>query len=106
MPRGDRTGPRGMGPMTGRRLGFCAGNDRIGDAVTGNYGYGFGRGYRRGFAGRGQMGFGFGHGYGRFREDEVQGVSRKTLLENDARILKDQLASIEKQLSEIDKGTD
>ena len=25
MPRGDRTGPRGMGPMTGRGAGFCAG---------------------------------------------------------------------------------
>ena len=24
MPRGDRTGPLGMGPLTGRRLGFCA----------------------------------------------------------------------------------
>jgi len=22
MPRGDRTGPLGMGPLTGRRLGF------------------------------------------------------------------------------------
>ena len=26
MPRGDRTGPLGMGPLTGRRLGFCAGS--------------------------------------------------------------------------------
>lgn len=26
MPRGDRSGPVGMGPMTGRRLGYCAGN--------------------------------------------------------------------------------
>jgi len=25
MPFGDGTGPRGMGPMTGRREGFCAG---------------------------------------------------------------------------------
>ncbi len=25
MPRGDQTGPRGMGPMTGRAAGFCAG---------------------------------------------------------------------------------
>jgi len=23
MPRNDRTGPRGDGPMTGRKLGFC-----------------------------------------------------------------------------------
>jgi len=25
MPRGDRTGPLGMGPMTGRAAGYCAG---------------------------------------------------------------------------------
>lgn len=25
MPRGDRTGPRGLGPMTGRAAGYCAG---------------------------------------------------------------------------------
>ena len=26
MPRGDRTGPGGMGPMTGRAAGYCAGS--------------------------------------------------------------------------------
>lgn len=26
MPRGDRTGPRRLGAMTGRGAGFCAGN--------------------------------------------------------------------------------
>jgi len=25
MPRGDGTGPRGEGPMTGRRVGYCTG---------------------------------------------------------------------------------
>ncbi|MBA7569646.1 hypothetical protein ES708_11387 [subsurface metagenome] len=25
MPGGDRTGPTGMGPMTGRGVGYCAG---------------------------------------------------------------------------------
>jgi len=25
MPRRDGTGPNGMGPLTGRRMGFCAG---------------------------------------------------------------------------------
>lgn len=25
MPRGDGTGPMGLGPMTGRGLGYCAG---------------------------------------------------------------------------------
>ena len=26
MPGGDRTGPAGMGPMTGRAAGYCTGN--------------------------------------------------------------------------------
>ena len=46
MPQGDRTGPMGQGPSTGRRLGFCAGFNSPGFA---NYGFGggFGRGFRR-----------------------------------------------------------
>ncbi len=48
MPRGDRTGPAGKGPMTGRGTGFCAG---------------FGTpGYLNPFPARG---FGRGRGYGR-----------------------------------------
>lgn len=30
MPGGDRTGPRGMGPMTGRGAGYCSGNEVAG----------------------------------------------------------------------------
>lgn len=30
MPAGNRTGPNGLGPMTGRGAGFCAGNDKPG----------------------------------------------------------------------------
>jgi hypothetical protein len=37
MPRGDGTGPNGMGPMTGRRGGFCA---RFGFLGFGNVGFG------------------------------------------------------------------
>lgn len=47
MPRGDRTGPWGEGPMTGRATGYCAGY-----AVPGYLspvrGYGWGRGRGRG----------------------------------------------------------
>lgn len=32
MPRGDGTGPTGMGPLTGRGLGTCAGNTVPGSA--------------------------------------------------------------------------
>lgn len=57
MPRGDKTGPYGAGPMTGRAAGYCAGytvpgyiNPRRGYGR--GWGRGFGRGWRRGF-GRG-----------------------------------------------------
>ncbi len=46
MPGGDRTGPAGMGPMTGRAMGDCAG-------------------YAGAVGGRGPMGRGPGHGWRR-----------------------------------------
>ena len=48
MPGGDRTGPMGMGAMTGRGAGFCAGAAGPGRG----FGMGFGRG--RGFGGGGR----------------------------------------------------
>jgi len=51
MPGGDRTGPMGMGPMTGRAAGYCAG---------------FGvPGYVNPIPGRGFWGWGRGRGGGR-----------------------------------------
>ena len=65
MPRGDRTGPRGQGPMTGRAAGYCAGYPVPGFAnpTQGLGRGGFGRGWRRG-RGRGS-GRGWGRGFGR-----------------------------------------
>lgn len=57
MPRGDGTGPMGMGSMTGRAAGFCAGY-----GVPGFANPGFGRGFGMG-AGRGR-GLGTGGGFG------------------------------------------
>ncbi len=47
MPFGDRTGPAGLGPMTGRGAGFCGGS-----GVPGSVNPAFGRG----FGGRGRGG--------------------------------------------------
>lgn len=60
MPRGDHTGPEGAGPMTGRGMGYCAGNSVPGYAV------GPGRGRFRAFASNPAFGrgAGFGHGAG------------------------------------------
>ncbi|MBN1808339.1 MAG: DUF5320 domain-containing protein [Planctomycetes bacterium] len=71
MPRGDGTGPMGMGPMTGRAAGFCAGYNVPGymNPIPGvmGWGRGYGRGFgwgRRGGFGRGR-GLGFGYGFRR-----------------------------------------
>jgi hypothetical protein len=46
MPRGDGTGPMGLGPMTGRAAGYCASFNTPGFAnfACGYYGRGRGRG--------------------------------------------------------------
>lgn len=58
MPRGDQTGPMGMGAMTGRAAGYCVGSGVPGYA-TPLPGQRFGVGFRRG---RGAWGCGFGGG--------------------------------------------
>ena len=80
MPFGDGTGPAGLGPMTGRAAGFCAGypvpgymNPAVGRA--GFYGAGvpalgaYGTGHRIPYSGWGRRGLGrgFGRGWGRGR---------------------------------------
>lgn len=52
MPFGDGTGPRGMGPMTGRGAGYCGGYGRPGYANNAP-GRGFGCGHGWGGGGRG-----------------------------------------------------
>ena len=55
MPGGDGTGPGGMGPMTGRAAGICAGYgapgyvNRIGGRCDWGRGFGGGRGWRNWF---------------------------------------------------------
>jgi len=51
MPGGDRTGPQGMGPMTGRGLGYCGGQGGPGGRRGG------GRGYRHQFYATGLTGW-------------------------------------------------
>jgi len=69
MPGGDGTGPMGMGPMTGRAAGYCAGYPAPGYAnpIPGRgWGFGYGRGFGRGRGwGRG-FGRGFGWGWGAY----------------------------------------
>jgi len=70
MPKGDKTGPEGKGPKTGRGLGFCSGNDKAGylsDQPTQGMARGprDGQGNGRPRTGRGQ---GRGRGFNRSRD--------------------------------------
>ncbi|MGM0528706.1 MAG: DUF5320 domain-containing protein [Bacteroidota bacterium] len=105
MPGGDRTGPNGAGPMTGRRLGFCVGNEEPG-AFYGQ-GYGFGRGagmgYRHGFGGR--------FGGRRFMwqstpvpQYEPGAVNEKKYLEREIEDLREHLSFLEEKLSKLKKN--
>lgn len=63
MPRGNRRGPLGEGPMTGRAMGYCNGHDAPGAA----YGRGFAGGLGLGRRWGGAFGFGAYDGFGRGR---------------------------------------
>ena len=111
MPSGDRTGPMGQGPMTGRSSGFCSGND------TPGYAKGFRAGMGRGFPfgkGRGQgpgRGMNFGGGIAGFfpgfhwahsitKDDEIN------MLKSQAEYLKRSQKDIEKKLGELEKESE
>ncbi|MBN1603166.1 MAG: DUF5320 domain-containing protein [Chitinispirillaceae bacterium] len=115
MPRGDRTGPMGMGPMTGRGAGICGGFGVPGfmNAMPGRggMGMGLGRGRGRGFG----MGMGWGRGWGRgwaFQGAQVapqpvssQQVDELSLLKNQAKYFDEALQSINSRISELDTET-
>lgn len=73
MPWGDGTGPMGLGPMTGRAAGFCAGYPVPGylnPMVPGRGWWGRGRGWgfwATGLPGWARWGWGRGWGRGRMR---------------------------------------
>ncbi|MCX7020043.1 MAG: DUF5320 domain-containing protein [Candidatus Sumerlaeota bacterium] len=122
MPRGDGTGPMGMGPMTGRAAGTCAGFETQGVASS-TPGRGRGMGFRRGqgFGGRGSGGHGWRN---MFRATGLPGWMRfgryaapygdptsyqkpdpeieKQALQNQAEALQSDLDLVRKRLSEIE----
>ncbi len=97
MPRGDGTGPMGMGPMTGRAAGYCAGYSTPGYAnpIIGR-GFGFGRGWTRGR--------GFVRGFWRYSNYPVASVRAQTLPVQPTYTKEDELADLraEKELIERD----
>jgi hypothetical protein len=101
MPRGDRRGPDGMGPMTGRAMGYCNGFNTPGFTRGGGVGRGFGRGFGRG---RGFWGFGNGRGRGfggiaYYDETNYSAASDPALKSTDS--IKEEMSSVEKYLEEL-----
>ena len=105
MPRGDRTGPMGAGPMTGRAAGFCAGSAAPGFA---SFGGGFGRGFGRG----GGWGRGFGRGLGRGWGGPVAGAVAPTgpqelaVLKQQAQQLQADMELIQGRIQELETKPD
>ena len=103
MPRGDRTGPMGMGPMTGRAAGFCAGNGVPGFSnATGGRGRGFGCGQGRGFGRGRKSGWGFqdipvvAYSAPRSQVDEL------SALKNQSRYFGEALDAVNRRIAEIE----
>jgi hypothetical protein len=104
MPRGNGTGPAGMGPMTGRGAGYCAGLAAPGYANPGmgcGMGFGRGRGYRRMFHMTGLPGWArYGYPYGYAGQDEPG--DEKEALNGQAAYLEKQLQHVRDRLNELD----
>ena len=91
MPGGDRTGPMGDGPMTGRGLGICSGYAHGGFAMRRRA---FGRGLGRGF------------GWRRFGSYDTERPSKEqeiSMLEEEAKDIEQQQSSLQKTFEDIRK---
>ena len=120
MPRGDGTGPAGMGPMTGRAAGYCAGYGVPGymNPMPG-YGRGMGWGGGRGRGGgRRNMYYATGQpGWARFGYAAPWGVpptyaapptreQEVTDLQAQAEWLQSQLEAINERIAELGEKTE
>ena len=95
MPRGDGTGPMGMGSMTGRGAGFCAGSAAPGAMnAPGMFG---GFGCRRGAGGM-MRGVGF-QARNRFMAQPYAGANAPAA--NEQELLTNQMSFLEKQLQQV-----
>jgi hypothetical protein len=104
MPRGDRTGPMGQGPASGRGLGYCRGQETLpwpdagrGTGLGLRRGRGGGFGRRGGFFGATGAGWTYSRGGLPTREELLEG------LKTDADWLKAQLEAVNKRIEDFEK---
>ena len=101
MPGFNRTGPRGMGPMTGGTRGLC---NPWGKGTGWGMGRGYGIGRGRGFGpGWGQM-YQIPYSYGPTMNTSAPQMSREQeigFLQNQAQSIKEQLEQIDARMREL-----
>lgn len=107
MPGFNGTGPNGAGPMTGRGMGSCAGNnvDTRGFGVGRGLGLGAGRGLGRGLGrGAGRRGCGYasaGFRFGGWPAYEPTEDQKKEILNNQANFLENELKAIHDEIKRL-----
>lgn len=104
MPRGNRTGPMGAGPRTGRGFGYCSGYDAPGFATPApGFGMGWGRGRGGGFGWRNRFFASGPVGWDYSRYEPPSPEESLQALKSDADWLKGQLDAINKRIEELEK---
>ena len=112
MPAGDGTGPEGMGPMSGRGAGYCAGSDRPGYADPmpgrrmgrGRGWFGGGRGWRHRYYATGTPGwarFGYAPAWGAPPTRPPTRDQETEFLKAQAEGLRQQLDAIGRRIAEL-----
>ena len=108
LPRGDRSGPEGYGPRTGRALGFCSGSNSPGfarDIFGRGMGYGGGGGRGRGFGKIVSPGRGYGRRIG-FGRGGLYVLDRAYQVEDPRRSNDEERAYLESLVSDMEKELD
>ena len=122
MPAGDRTGPLGLGPMTGRGAGYCAGygvpgymnpwggRGYYGRGWYGGWGRGGGRGWRHWYYATGLPGWARAGAYPAwgvtaypYYPGELSRDQEIELLKQHSQVLERDLENVRKRLSELEK---
>lgn len=112
MPGGDKSGPMGNGPMTGRGTGFCNGNKQESYRVRRS-----GRGRNFGFERNIDFPGGFGKNFCNnffdrnfnntpFKDDERLDLDEKELLLSQAKVLKEQLDKVNSRIESLNIKND
>ena len=116
MPGFDKTGPQGMGPMTGGTRGYCAApagtaSGFVGQGRAGGWGRGFGLNGR----GRGGMGMGMGRrGFGYQNVGAMGAVplntpmtetQERSELQRQAQYIQSELEQIQNRITQMDESS-